>query len=323
MFFSGLLKLLKDNYIRYIINRMNNSIDKLKKKSQGDACMKNKQINMCCVYDFTASMDKNESVTEIKEILNDLCKKWCFKGEIGEKGYRHWQGRLSLKVKNRLLPTIKLFQAKDCTWNISLTSNENKDNTFYIEKSDTQITQIYRDDDEVIYIPRQIREIKELYPWQNTVIEISKEWNKRTINIIYCPQGNIGKTTLVGYVRAYKLGRCLPCVFDYKELMAVVCDLPTDSAYFIDMPRAIKKNQLEGFFSGCETIKDGYAYDLRYKFQEKIFDCPNIFVFTNKVPEVSYLSEDRWNIWIIDVNKQLVKYDPVAECDIDCDIDSD
>lgn len=307
---------------------MNNSTTEIKnKESGGDAPMKKqiKQVNMCCVYDFTASMESNECVEDIKNILNDLCKKWCFKGEEGKSGYKHWQGRFSLKVKNRLHPTIKLFQAKDANWNISLTSDNNKDNTFYIEKSETTITQIYRDDDEVIYIPKQIKEIKELFPWQEQVIEISKKWDKRTINIIYCPQGNIGKSTLVGYVRAYRLGRCLPCVFDYKELMAVVCDLPTSSAYFIDMPRAIRKNQLEGFFSGCETIKDGYAYDLRYKFQEKIFDCPNIFVFTNKVPEVSYLSEDRWSIWCIDVNKKLVKYDPCDEidCGIETDTDSD
>lgn len=283
--------------------------------SPGDSGMKKsgnktKQVSAVCVYDFTAKMADWKKL-DVISILKDECKKWCFKGEKANSGYEHWQGRISLKVADRLAPMIAKFKSKhNVDWHWSLTSKENKSNNFYIEKSETQITDVFSDTDEELYIPRQIREIPDLYPWQKTIIEISKVWDTRTINIIYCPNGNIGKTTLIGYIRAHKIGRVLPCCFEYKEIMQIVCDLPTSTSYFIDMPRAIKKNQLEGFFGGLETTKDGYAYDLRYRFQEKVFDCPNIFVFTNSMPSYDYLSKDRWKYWIINVNRELETFTP-------------
>jgi len=80
----------------------------------------------------------------------------------------------------------------------------------------------------------------------------------------------------------------------------MVCDMPTSSSYLFDMPKSQNKDRLYGFFSGVETLKDGYAYDDRYVFKEKIFDCPNIWIFTNKLPEEDYLSKDRWRFWSIE-----------------------
>ena len=45
-------------------------------------------------------------------------------------------------------------------------------------------------------------------------------------------------------MRAHELGRALPPVNDYKDMLTMVCDLPTSNAYFIDMPRALKKDQV-------------------------------------------------------------------------------
>ena len=108
-------------------------------------------------------------------------------------------------------------------------------------------------------------------------------------------------------MRAHKLARVLPLCNDYKDILRMVCDLPTSNNYFIDMPRCIKKDKLFGFFSAIETIKDGYAYDDRYNFTEKIFDCPNIWIFTNKKPDTKMLSVDRWQFWSVS-DKQLLPF---------------
>lgn len=108
-------------------------------------------------------------------------------------------------------------------------------------------------------------------------------------------------------MRAYKLGRALPPVNDYKDLLRIVHDLPTSNFYLFDMPRALNKDKMYQFYSAVETIKDGYAYDDRYTFKEKVFDCPNIWIFCNVLPELSMLSLDRWNIWEIDASYNLVK----------------
>ena len=111
--------------------------------------------------------------------------------------------------------------------------------------------------------------MEELRPFQKSIINNSNIWDKRTINLIYCQHGNVGKSLLVGYCRAHKVGRALPPVNDQKDLLRMVCDLPTSKMYLFDMPRAMNKDRLYGFFAAVETIKDGYAYDDRYNFKEK------------------------------------------------------
>jgi hypothetical protein len=114
-------------------------------------------------------------------------------------------------------------------------------------------------------------------------------------------------------MRAHKLGRALPPVNDYKDLLRMVCDLPTSKLYLFDMPRAMNKDKMYQFYSAVETIKDGYAYDDRYTFKEKVFDCPNIWIFCNVLPDLAMLSRDRWRIWDIDNSYNLVK---LKCCDI-------
>lgn len=74
------------------------------------------------------------------------------------------------------------------------------------------------------------------------------------------------------------------------------------------MPRALNKERLAQFYSGIETLKSGYAYDRRYEFRQQLFDPPNVFVFTNEVPDRKYLSPDRWNLWTVNEQYELVKY---------------
>lgn len=255
--------------------------------------MKKKQTSPCCVYDFTCFSILDES--KLRNILNDTCKKWKFQEEkCPTTGKLHMQGRFSLKLKSRI--TSIPFSIG----NYSVTSNANRDNFYYMEKGKTYTRGPWSDSDPVIYIPRQIREIEKLYAWQQTILDKMKIWDKRTINCVYNKTGNIGKSILVGWIRAYQLGRCLPPVNDFKDMLRMVCDLPTATSYLIDMPKAIKKDKLGGFYAAIETIKDGYAYDDRYSFKEKVFDSPSIWIFTNTLPDLTLLSEDRWRIWHVE-----------------------
>ncbi len=254
--------------------------------------------NAVTCYDFTRP-SKEMTHTEMCKILSKHSKKWTFQSERGtETGYEHYQGRFSLKVKKRLKQVITLLG--DPKFHVSITSTANKDNDFYVTKDDTRIEGPWSNKEyEEIYIPRQIREISKLYPWQEKIIEISKVWDTRHINIIVDTVGNIGKTTLKTYIRCHRIGRCLPFCNNYKDIMRMVCDMPTSKMYVLDMPRAIDKERLGALYSAIESIKDGYAYDDRYSFKEKIFDCPNIWVFTNTVPDLTYMSPDRWKFWEI------------------------
>jgi len=218
---------------------------------------------------------------------------------------------LSLVKKVRPDKVLKLFKEKfRPNWIKPTVKNQskafvNKGDAFYQMKEQTRLKGPWSDKDEVIYIPRQIREVNQLRPFQQQIIDSAENWDTRNINLVYCPEGNKGKSILVGYCRAYKIGRALPPVNDFKDMMRMVCDMPTARMYLVDMPRSLNKDRLYQFYSGIETIKDGYAYDDRYKFKEKFFDCPNIWIFSNILPDMDMLSKDRWKLWSIDKEYKL------------------
>lgn len=265
-------------------------------------------MSECYVWDFTLKADEIKS-QELIDFLKNKVKKYAFQLEEGKSGYLHYQGRISLIKKKSLSALIKFFKSELFkTAHFSVTSNNAKGDIFYVIKDDTRIDGPWTDQDEVLYIPRQIREMDGLRPFQQYIVDNAKVWDKRTINIIYCKEGNVGKSLLVGYCRAHKIGRALPPVNDQKDLLRMVCDLPTSRMYLFDMPRSMNKDRLFQFFSAVETMKDGYAYDDRYTFKEKVFDCPNIWIFSNSLPDLNMLSQDRWKIWEINSNYELINY---------------
>lgn len=251
-------------------------------------------LNAVAIWDFTISM---EFVTkeELRIWLKKFSKKYTFQGELGKlTGFKHWQGRVSLKVKSRKCPLEYHVH-----W--SVTSSNSMEDTFYVMKEDTRIEGPYTDKDEEFYVPKQIVEITQLFVWQKEVIEISKVWDSRHINVIVDKEGCKGKSTLVGKMCCeLKMARKIPPLSNYKELMNLVFCMPSSKVYLVDMPRALDKNKQEEFFSAIENIKDGHIWDNRYTYKEKWIDSPNIWVFTNVPPNRRLLSEDRWKMFEID-----------------------
>lgn len=253
----------------------------------------------CYVWDFTIPSEKITK-QQLIAALKKLCKRWVIQLEKGEQtGFIHWQCRASFTFKTRKAhtnPHIKAHFPKET--HFSLTSTENKDCFDYVSKDNTALEEPICDATEIpAYIPRQIREINKLRPWQQHVVDTANDWDTRTINILYDPTGNHGKSMLKTYIGVNKIGRAIPFSNDYKDIMRMVMDTDKMPLYIIDIPRALRKDQLFQFFSGVETIKDGYAYDDRYHFKEEYFDCPVIWIFMNKLPELESLSSDRWKIW--------------------------
>lgn len=270
-------------------------------------------MSRCCVWDITINAQWYTE-DELCKLFNEYCKKWCFQKEKGEKtGYIHYQCRVSLKTKKSMKQVSEIIRG-----HLSPTSNKNRDNTFYVEKTETSIGEVYSDKTyNPVYIPRQIREITQLRPFQQQIIDLSKVWDTRKINIIYDDKGNLGKSVLVNYMRCHKLGRKLPFSNDFRDLMRMVCDTPISNCYLIDFPRSINNDKLYQLFQGIEEIKNGYAYDDRYKFKETFFDCPNIFVFSNQIFPSHMLSIDRWRYYKIDDEYNLVEYNPYEENNIE------
>lgn len=264
-----------------------------------------KPPTQCCRYDITIWDDI--SANEVRKILNEFCKKYCFQQEKGEKNEGiHFQGRVSLKQKKRESEAIKMFSKNLSKFHVSVTSNENKDNDFYVLKEEGRIDGPFTDLNEQ-FIPKDVEEMKTLRPFQKKIADLGTEYDKRTVHIIYDPDGNNGKTSIVRWMMCYKDAAEIPFCNEFRDVMRMGYDMGPKKIYFIDMPRALPKNKMEQFFAAIEKLKSGYAYDDRNHFKYRLFDRPQIFVFTNVMPDLSLLSKDMWKIWTIQ-NQDLVPY---------------
>lgn len=249
-------------------------------------------------------------VEKLQLEMSKRTKKFVFQMERGEeKGRLHLQGRMSFKNGKRKSEILPLFSPIFQTMSLRLEGPDEMASSFYCIKQDsTFVDGPWSSENLPLYIPRQVREMEFLYEWQKRIIEMCKVWDTRTINIIYDTRGNIGKSSLCTYMGVNRLAKLLPFCNDYKDILRMCYDVGVFQAYLIDMPRAINKERLFQFFGAIETIKSGYCYDDRYKFTDRYFDCPNLYVFTNMLPDMDMLSLDRWKFWTVTKELALVPY---------------
>ena len=278
-------------------------------------------------YNFTEEITAEDGVDELSDfepddenwsdvdqdmdgVIHDGSEYGSDVSEDESEGYIHWQGRISLIKKKRLQELVKLCKMSNFyRFHWSPTSKEVSDsgNLFYVQKADSRIDGPWSNiDPEPSYIPRQIRMITELRPWQQEIVDSLSNFDTRTINVIYDKCGNIGKSTLSTYCGVHGLALSIPPLDNYKDIMNMVMDRPVSTAYFIDMPRSLPKAKLWQFYSGLEELKNGHAWDARYHYKERYFDCPNVWIFTNVIPDKDLLTRDRWVVW--EIRDNLLEY---------------
>lgn len=276
----------------------------------------------CCVWDFTFwGVEGGAGI--VKEWLEGVAKGWCFQLEQApnpapDSDGRHFQGRLSLKEKQR---EFWWGAGKECECpevfkaHFSRTSGANRNNMFYVMKKETRVEGPWADTDpKEIYIPQQVRKIKLWYPWQQYIFGLAYSFDERHIWMIGDRGGGIGKSTLVTAMICSGLWEELPPCNSYKDINRAVATIGPKKGYVIDMPRGLPKSELAGFWAGIESIKNGRAWDDRYKWKRIIFDCPAIVVFTNVAPDWDLLSGDRWVCCHVGSDQSLVRVERGGFC---------
>lgn len=263
------------------------------------------QTNPVAVWDFTLAVGEDEwTEATVKEELTaeGRCKRWCFQLERGEEtGYVHFQGRVSLVAKRRTHPTW----LPGAHW--SVTSSAARAEEFYVMKEDTRIAGPWSDRDAPPpFIDDDVRDaMAHLYPWQQEVLDSFARREFRYVNVIVDIIGNNGKSTLKDVARFRNVAQTLTYMTDAKDIMRQVMGKPKSPGYIIDLPRAVPKGHLNQLYAAIETLKDGHAWDDRYKWREEHFAKPVVWVFTNVKPQVELLSADRWRFWTIEADRTL------------------
>lgn len=251
-------------------------------------------------YDFRYNGDVFSS-NEIKGFLKGIAKSWCYQLEKGDSGYIHYQGRLSLIKKRRKNELLKLFVSPPNYLAPTTNPEYYRGDNFYQMKLDTRISGPWTDKDVAPVLTKQLIMFKglTLRPYQKRIIEECNIFDMRKINLIWDTTGCCGKSILSEYLESEGLAEEIPPFRLMDDIFQWVCSRPIKPAYVVDMPRGMKKDRLGDFYSGIEVIKNGVAYDKRYKAKKIRFDRPRVFVFTNILPNLKLMSQDRWEIWKI------------------------
>ncbi len=263
------------------------------------------------VWEFRYNADAFDGEDALRELLKGIAKTYVFQLETGDGGYLHYQGRLSLFKKRRKGAAMRLFPEGLVPnyFEPTLTSEHRKGDNFYCLKEDTRTAGPWTDKDEVIPLTKQMKLFLswDLLPWQKSLIEETKDFDLRKIDLVYDPTGNAGKSLFSEYMCYKGLTEEVPPYRLMDDIFQWVCSRPIKDIYIMDMPRGMKKDRLGDLYSGIEIVKNGVAYDKRYSAKMVRFSRPRIIVFTNELPILNLLSYDRWNIWTISDN-QLCKF---------------
>lgn len=251
--------------------------------------------------------------------LPSIAKKWTFQEEKGDGGYEHYQGRISLFKKRRKGELMKLMQSVECPVPEYLqptTSGEHQKVAFYAMKADTRVAGPWSDKDKVQWMaPEYAAPAGGWWPWQSEVIDSIDERDRRIIHLVVDPRGNNGKTHLAMHLEQSQQAVVLPTLQDAKEICECVCDELMSAeerdpkCVLMDLPRAMSKKALSGIFTAIENIKNGKVVDRRYSYRKWFFRPPQVWVFSNRMPNMAYMSADRWRVWTIDSDHNLVPYE--------------
>lgn len=290
------------------------------------------------VWDFTSFIPEDIDVEEDKETIESIAEsiksvlklntsRFVFQLECGSETERlHFQGRFHLTNRCRLTGLRKMFKESELSGaHFSATSSANRKNMFYVMKEETKVKGFERwmdkttkvEEEDKAWVPRQLKDFHKSgwYPWQKEVYKKSKKFDTRSINVVVDLLGNIGKSTFITWMLVNKLALEVPPSNDFKDILQYLCSTVnqrgrTDKAcktIFIDFPRSIKQDKVYPFMAGIERIKDGRLYDMRYKATEVFIDSPNIWLSMNTIPELKYISRDRWVFWTIGPGFTLVR----------------
>jgi len=140
--------------------------------------------------------------------------------------------------------------------------------------------------------------------WQKDLYNIvDSKADRRKVYWVVDEIGGQGKTDFCTYVDTIKKkDECLTIASSgsLRDIADVVRNWMDRGAYpkiiLIDIPRTFNDDKHNSIYTIIESIKNGRLTCTKYKGDTIQFYPPHVMVFSNWMPDVSYLSKDRWVI---------------------------
>lgn len=236
----------------------------------------------------------------VKHFLEEKCCKWTVGYEVcPSTGRPHLQGFFELKKTAR----ISELQGKGIVWSrLEACLGSEEQNKDYCTKEGKIFSQFPK--------PRRpLKIITDLRPFQLDLEKrLLEEPDDRKIIWVNDEIGQTGKSQFCKYlIHRYdalyltegKKNDLVNLVYNYilnKDLDIVILDVPRDNTTIS--------------YKTLEEIKNGMICNTKFETGSKIINSPHIIVFANFYPKLKKYTKDRWEIYTINEDLELIDITP-------------
>lgn len=245
---------------------------------------------------------------DVKLWCRTHCSDWGFQLERCPTSQRlHYQIGINLTARKRLHELVNMCKdsaLEGCHWTPVSTPGREKAST-YCMKPESRVDGPWTWKME--NVPWQLKN-KTPWPWQQRIIDMLQQKEDRGINFLYDPTGSIGKSTLFSWCLWNGICNVVPPLEKTEDLIAAAMAMP-EKNFMIDIPRAFDHtNKKCKLYGAIEALKSGYYYDKRNTWKHKQVGSPQIWVYSNTFPRRDGMTSDRWHIWMVDADKELIEW---------------
>lgn len=141
-------------------------------------------------------------------------------------------------------------------------------------------------------------------PWQQDIVDIIEgPVDRRKLHWFHEPVGNTGKSFLAKYL--FLKYDAIVCegvrndVFNQVKMwMEAHEDDQDPGVVIVDVPRCVDHIS----WHAIESLKSGMLYSGKYEGGVCVFEIPHVICFANVPPDLSRMSQDRWDIHLVPPN---------------------
>lgn len=148
--------------------------------------------------------------------------------------------------------------------------------------------------------------------WQKLIVEIDSETpDPRKVYWFWDPKGNSGKTAMAKWLHINRPGNWYIAkdLGTSRDCATIVSNAINSGEWngwgmIIDLPRSAENHTR--MYSYIEEIKDGFVTATKYSGGTVVFDSPHLIVFANWLPNIEALSKDRWAVYDLRLQPEVV-----------------
>lgn len=246
--------------------------------------------------------DHNDIIRALKK-LNP--QKYSFQLESGSSNRKHYQIFVVLdkamtgsEIRIGMKSILRKYWQPGCMTTQPLHSQD--DAEIYCHKEDSRIEGPWFFPAGK-YFGQDLISKRKLYPWQRSVLAIAKAKTVDPRSIIYIveEQGGKGKSMITKHLAYHDDACVIPLGLSSAQMKAAICSTHARRNYVVDLPR--NNRSYQDIYDTIEEIKRGFVISSFHgKLKNLFFERPNVFVFSNTLPDLYRMSFDMWSIYTID-----------------------